>query len=107
MQQPGSRRYDGYMLRTNQQTGTDQVLLERLDNGAFVTRLTINQELAAGDTLLLAPRARRSRPGATTASSWSRLGVVTDSTYGAAGYVGVGLRGTTGRLDDFGARSLS
>ena len=29
-----------------------------------------------------------------------------DSTYGAAGAAGIGLRGTTGRLDDFGARTM-
>ena len=39
-------------------------------------------------------------------SSWSRLGVVADSTYGAGGYTGIGLRGTTGRLEDFGARTM-
>src|SRR5262249_7050540 len=40
-------------------------------------------------------------------SSWARLGVVQDSTYSAVGYTGVGIRGTTGRVDDFGVRSLS
>ena len=45
--------YDGYMLRTNQLAGTDQVLLERVDNGTSSHALTINQELAAGDVLLL------------------------------------------------------
>jgi hypothetical protein len=29
---------------------------------------------------------------------------VTDSTYTGAGYAGVGIRGKTGRLDDFGGR---
>ena len=38
--------------------------------------------------------------------SWSRLGVVQDSTYPTAASVGVGLRGTTGRVDDFGARTI-
>ena len=107
LQQPGSSAYDGYMLRTNQLAGTDQVLLERIDNGAIVNRLTINQELAAGDTLLLRAKGsthrglaqRRLAPGRGSASS-------TDSTYAGAGYAGIGLRGTTGRLDDFGARSL-
>jgi hypothetical protein len=32
------------------------------------------------------------------------LGVVNDSTYTGAGSVGVGIRGKTCRLDDFGAR---
>ena len=47
---PARRPPTGTMLRTIQQAGTDQVLLERVDNGTLVTRLTINQELAAGDT---------------------------------------------------------
>ena len=47
---------------------------------------------------------RRSRRGSSGASTWTLLGSVADSTYGAAGCVGVGIRGKTGRLDDFGAR---
>ncbi|HEU5206386.1 MAG TPA: fibronectin type III domain-containing protein [Gaiellaceae bacterium] len=96
----------GYVLRTNQLSGVDEVWLERF-NGGLTRLLTIPQELAGGDTMLL--RAN----GATieawrlpSGGSWSRLGVVQDSTYAAAGYVGVGLRGTTGRVDDFGARTL-
>ena len=106
IQQPGSTAADGYELRTIQQAGTDQVLLERVDNGTLVTRLTINQELAAGDTLLLRAKGTTIEAWRNDGSSWSRLGLVTDSTYGAGGYTGIGLRGTTGRLEDFGARSL-
>ena len=40
IQQPGTTAYDGYMLRTNQLAGTDQVLIERIDNGTIVNRLT-------------------------------------------------------------------
>ena len=67
IQQPGSTAADGYELRTIQQAGTDQVLLERVDNGTLVTRLTINQELAAGDTLLL-------RAKGTTIEAWRNDG---------------------------------
>jgi subtilisin family serine protease len=107
VKQPGGSGIDGYMLRTNQQTGTDQVFLERLDNGAITTLLTINQELSLGDTLLFRARGSTLEAWRFDGSSWSRLGFVLDSTYPAAGYVGVGLRGMTGRLDDFGARTLS
>ena len=106
IQQPGSTAADGYELRTIQQAGTDQVLLERVDNGTLVTRLTINQELAAGDTLLLRAKGTTIEAWRNDGSSWSRLGLVTDSTYGAGGYTGIGLRGTTGRLEDFGARTM-
>ena len=86
--------------------GTDQVLLERVDNGALVNLLTVNQELAAGDTLLLRVKGTTVEAWRHDGSAWSRLGFVADSTYAAAGYVGIGLRGTTGRLDDFGARTM-
>jgi fibronectin type 3 domain-containing protein len=104
LQMPGSSA--GYLLRTNQLSGPDEVWLERFNGGA--TRLlTITQELAAGDTILL--RAKGSTIEAwrlPSGGSWSRLGTLRDATYGAPGYVGIGLRGTSGRLDDFGARGL-
>src|SRR5262249_14199914 len=106
MQQPGTSGPDGYELRTIQQTGTDQVLLERIDNGTLKTLLTINQELALGDTLLLRVQGSTLEAWRLSGASWSKLGSLTDTTYPAAGFVGVGLRGTTARLDDFGARSF-
>jgi hypothetical protein len=104
LQMPGTT--GGYMLRANQLSGTDEVWLERFNGGA--TRLlTIPQELATGDTILL--RAKGSSIEAwrlPSGGSWTRLGVVQDSTYPTAAYVGVGLRGTAGRIDDFGARTI-
>jgi hypothetical protein len=106
MQQPGTATYDGYMLRPNQLPGTDQILFERVDNGAFVNLLTVNQEFAAGDVFLLRVQGQTLEAWRHDGTSWSRLGFVNDSTYAGAGYVGVGLRGTTGRADDFGARTM-
>ena len=71
------------------------------------SRLTVNRDIAAGDVLLL-------RADGSTLEAWqrSRLDLVAarhgrpTPTYPAAGFAGVGLRGTTGRLDDFGARTL-
>ena len=68
--------------------------------------MTINQELAVGDTLLLRVKGSTLEVWRNRSSAWSRLGVVTDATYAAAGRVGVGLRGTIGRLEDFGARTM-
>jgi subtilisin family serine protease len=107
VQQPGSSAYDGYMLRTNQLPGTDQVWLERVDNGLIVTRLTLHRELAAGDLLLFRVEGTTLEAWHHDGAAWSRIGSVQDATYAGAGYVGVGLRGTTGRLDDFGARTTS
>ena len=66
--------------------------------------LTSTRSSSSATPCSCASRARRSRPGAARIT-WSRLGIVSDTTYAAAGYAGVGLRGTTGRLDDFGART--
>ncbi len=107
LQQVGTSTYDGYMLRPNQLAGTDQVLFERVDNGAIVNLLTVSQELAAGDTFLLRVTGSTIEAWRHDGSGWSRLGTVSDSTYSGAGYAGLGMRGTTGRADDFGARSLS
>ena len=94
----------GYMLRTNQLAGTDQVLLDRLDGATIVNRLTIARELAAGDTILLRVKGTTLEAWLKRGTTWSLLGSVADSTYAAVGRVGVGIRGKTGRLDDFGAR---
>jgi hypothetical protein len=105
LQAPGSSAVDGYMLRFNQLAGTDQVLLVRLDNSALVTLATANEEIQTGDRLLLrlvgsSIEAWRQSAG----GAWSRLAQANDSTYPAAGMIGLALRGTSGRLDDFGGR---
>ena len=94
----------GYRVRTLQQAGTDQVFIERIDSGVIVTRLTMSQELAVGDTLLLRAKGQSIEAWHKRGATWTQLGAVSDSTYQTAGRVGVGIRGKTGRLDDFGAR---
>jgi fibronectin type 3 domain-containing protein len=106
VQQPGTAGYDGYMLRPNQLPGTDRILFERVDNGNVVPLLTVNQDLVAGDLFLLRVKGSIIEAWRQRGTSWTRLGLVVDSTYAAAGYVGVGMRGTTGRADDFGARTM-
>ena len=104
LQQAGQSTHSGYLLRAIELSGTDEVRLERIDAGAVVTRLAIAQELAVGDTLLLRVKGATLEGWLKRGSSWSLLGSVADSTYAAAGRVGVGIRGKSGRLDDFGAR---
>ena len=94
----------GYRLRTLQQSGVDQVFIERIDGGVIVTRLTMTKELAVGDTLLLGASGQSLEAWHKRGTAWTNLGVVTDSTYQSGGRVGVGIRGKTGRLDDFGGR---
>ena len=104
LQQAGQSTLSGYMLRTNQLAGTDQVFLERIDGGAIVNRLTVSHELAVGDTVLLRVKGSTLEAWRKRGTTWLLLGSVVDTTYSAAGRVGVGIRGKTGRLDDFGAR---
>ncbi|HSG12702.1 MAG TPA: fibronectin type III domain-containing protein, partial [Gaiellaceae bacterium] len=40
LQSPGTSGYDGYMLRTNQLAGTDEVFVERIDNSSLARLLT-------------------------------------------------------------------
>ena len=107
LQQVGTSGYDGYMLRTNELSGTDEIYLERLDNGAFVGLVTVHRDLAAGDRLLLRAQGSTLEAWLHDGAAWSRLATVSDSTYAGAGHVGIALRGTSGRLDDFGARTMS
>jgi hypothetical protein len=103
LQQPGFGG-SGYMLRTNQLTGTDEMHLERIDAGVIVNRLTILRELAVGDTILFRVKGATLEAWLKRGAVWTLLGSVADSTYAASGRVGVGIRGKNGRLDDFGAR---
>ena len=106
LQQPSGANWDGYMLRTNQLAGPDELYLERIDNGNVVSLLTMSQELAAGDTLLLRTKGPTLEVWRNNSSTWTRLGTTQDTTYTTPGNSGIGLRGTTGRLDDFGTRTL-
>ena len=102
LQQPGSSAVDGYMLFFTQSSGTDQVAIYRITNGALISLQTVSREITVGSRLLLRAKGSALESWAHDGSAWTRLSRVTDSTYSAAGYVGVGIRGKTGRLDDFG-----
>ncbi|HET9462206.1 MAG TPA: fibronectin type III domain-containing protein, partial [Gaiellaceae bacterium] len=96
----------GYVLWAAQQSGTDEVWLDRFDAGAATRLLTIPHELAPGETMLLRVQGTSIEAWSNDGSTWSRLGVVQDATHSAPGHVGVGLRGTSGRVDDFGGRTM-
>ena len=104
IQQAGTAGYDGYMLRTNQTSGTDQVFLERIDNGSIVGLLVMSKELAVGDALVLRVKGATLEAWHRRGTTWTKLGAASDSRYSADGRVGVGIRGKAGRLDNFGAR---
>ena len=104
LQTPGSAAVDGYMLLFTQSSGTDQLTLYRVTNGALTQLSVVNQEIAAGNRLLLRAKGTALEAWVRAGTTWTRASRVTDSTYTGAGYAGIGIRGKTGRLDDFGAR---
>ena len=57
-----------------------------------------------GDVLLFRVKGSPLEAWHRRGTTWSLLGSAADTTYAGAGYIGVGIRGTTGRLDDFGGR---
>jgi hypothetical protein len=104
LQTPGSAAVDGYMLLYSQLSGTDQITIHRITNGTLTQVSTANREIAAGNRLLLRAKGTALEAWVRSGSAWSRVSRVTDSTYTGAGFVGLGIRGKTGRVDDFGAR---
>jgi hypothetical protein len=99
--------WDGYALRLyNNTSGTDQIILERFTGGSATTMATFNQEVFPGDKLRLRAVGSTIEAWINNSGAWVELGFATDSTYLGVGYVAVGIRGTTARLDDFSAASL-
>lgn len=90
---------DGYAITIYPLTGTDLIRVLRLDNGAPTTLgADISQEITAGDVL-----------GAQIIGSTiyvylngTEIASRTDSTYSAAGYIGMVSAETTTRINDFG-----
>ncbi|HSJ93188.1 MAG TPA: hypothetical protein VK896_04055, partial [Gaiellaceae bacterium] len=106
LQSPGSSAAGGYRLRAERRSGTDQVFLQRMTDGAVTTLATFGRELATGDTFVLRARGSTLEAWARSGSTWTKLGSAADSTYSGPGRVGVGIDDKQCRLDDFGARSL-
>jgi VPS62-like protein len=104
LQKPGAD--DGYMLRFQQTSGTDQLFIERIDGGATIVLATLAQEFLAGNKMMIRAIGPEIEAWRYDGAAWSEVGSATDSTYAGVGYVGVGLRGTSGRLDDFSAATL-
>jgi hypothetical protein len=104
LQSPGSGGVDGYMLMYTQQSGTDTVALYRITNGSLTALASAGREIAAGTRLFVRARGNALEAWVQEGSAWTRVVQTTDSTYPNAGYTGIGIRGKTGRIDDFGAR---
>jgi hypothetical protein len=104
LQSPGSSAVDGYVLLFTQASGTDQVTIDRITDGTLTQLATTNREIGAGARLLFRAKGSVLEAWVREGSVWSRIVRATDSTYTGAGYAGIGIRGKSGRLDDFGGR---
>jgi hypothetical protein len=101
---------DGYVVRFTAVNGSnnDTVQFYRIDNGAYSAQLgaTITQEFTTNDWIGIRCIGDQIAAEMLISGIWTTLGVRTDATYAAAGYVGMGVVGTTGRTEDFFAESL-
>jgi hypothetical protein len=95
---------NGYRVRVDKQSGTDVISIQRVDNATSTTLgATFSQEVSNGDAIgLRAVGTTLTAYYKPASGSWVALGSRTDSTYTTAGYIGLGVYGSTGRLDNFG-----
>lgn len=95
---------DGYCLRFAPASGTDSLIIQRIDNGAQSNLVApISQEVSNGDSLGLEIVGNTlTAYYKASGGSWTSVGTVTDSTYSAAGKIGILTSSNTIRLDDFG-----
>lgn len=99
---PGTAGADGYHAQFYV-TGS-QISIFRLDNGSYTSILTVNSvTINAGDSIGLSAIGSSIelwyKPAA---GSWTSRGSVTDTTYSAAGNIGMTTSQNSGVLDDFG-----
>lgn len=94
---------DGYVLEVYNDGGSPDLYLFRIDNTSY-TQLgsAVTNGVAAGDALMLRAVGSTITAHRRQSGVWSTSMTRTDSTYSAAGYIGVYGAGTTFRLDDFG-----
>lgn len=96
---------DGYMVNVAVAAGTDTITIVRLDNGVGTTLgSSISQEVANGDSIgIECIGSSISCFYKSGAGAWTNLGTRTDTTYSAAGRVGVSVTTDTSEsFDDFG-----
>jgi hypothetical protein len=95
---------DGYAVRAIVLSGTDSIIIARIDNVVATTLVTFSQEFSVGDGIgirctgpILEAYYRSGLTGAFT-----RLGGIVDSNYPNGGRTGVTLVGANTKVDNFG-----
>jgi len=108
LQSPATSGVDGYDVDYLNQTGTDLILLFRIDN-SVETQLGANISLnfSAGDGFGAEMIGSTLTAYRLNGGTWSSAGNRTDSTYSSAGSVGFYVNSVTFRVDDFIAGTVS
>ena len=100
LKEPGSG-WDGYLFRFAQASGTDTWDIFRIVNGSSTATIDSgSREFANGEKIGALSQGTTHSIYVFTGGSWTLLGGGTDNTY-TSGYLGIGIRSTTGRIDDF------
>lgn len=100
--QGGASTWDGYRLVYTTDAGDDLWQLDRVtDNVSAATIASGTRELSAGEKIGIECIGSTISGYVWDGVSWVLLGSGTDSTYASAGRVGIRIRNTTARLDDF------
>jgi hypothetical protein len=105
LQSPGGAGWDGYTLYYNTDAGgaNDDMEIYRADNGVeTLLGASVTQEVATSDQFFANAVGTALKIHQNGTERVSR----TDATYGSAGYIGLYMDDTTGRIDDFGGGTV-
>jgi len=104
---PGLTTRDGYDIRMRASATTDAFQIRRIDNGtATALGADFSQEWSAGDSWGFEAIGSTLAAYYKTGGSWAQLGTRTDSTYSAAGRIGIITNDATWRGDNFGGGTV-
>lgn len=92
--------FNAYTVSVIKAAGTDTVYLRRLDAGVSNPLNSWLQEVAVGDRIGIGCVGSTISAYYDNGSGWTLLGSVTDTTYGAAGTIGLDIVNTSARVDD-------
>jgi hypothetical protein len=92
---------NGYELVYTPAGGVDAVVLNRVDLGVATEIGAVDQEVAAGDILMLCAVDSTISAYLYTSNAWSEIVAATDTAYTDAGYLQLAVTDTTVRVDDF------
>jgi hypothetical protein len=108
----GSGTTDGYAIYFDCNASPDVVLICRMDNDGLTV---LGASITMGTSLVVGDKVGMEIVGSTIAAyayqsgAWTQLGTRTDSTYSAAGKIGVRISdsGSNARIDDFGGGTVA